>query len=541
MARFMNYLNNITVKLTITLFVICIPITVISISSIYHSRSTLVENIKASHISVLQTYIQQIDSEIKNARNYTNSLTFNNPITLPLTIDNTSSDFYYSGNKLKNNVQSTLINYRYLNGLFIYVPNTDFYFTQFNDNRSLKDRDEFKEFLTTSVMPVFEKNTYWLDYNFQNRDYLIQGFYRNGIYAGCLININAININTSFGENISFIPYSELNDIETDLSNDSILLYQKSSISELCVYEIMDTGLIFSELPVLQKYIMLFSIFIILLVPILYLTLVKIIIHPLKNLEKAMLEIQSGNPNYRIKNFNYANEFNQINTTFNDMVHQLQELKITVYEEKINSQKSRLNNLQIQLRPHFMVNSLNMVYNLITNKNYNDSLNLIRFSIKYLRYMLKIKEDFVPLNEELEHIKNYLNIQLLRYSNNFSYQMEIDPFIETVPVPPLLIQNFIENSLKYSISPNKKAEIVLRINYEEKNLQSYIYISIHDNGSGYPEELLEPLNNQEIEALTNSVGLRNSIERIKILYDGEAYLHFYNDNGAVNEFLFPMK
>lgn len=535
------YRNSILVKLIITLLVFCIPFSIFSIASIYQSRNILIEKIETAHQNMLQTYMQQINTEMKNARSYTNSLTFYNSITLPLTINPESSAFHFASNKLKQDVQSTLMNYRCISGFFLYIPKTEFYFTKFNDKQSISAIDEFKSFLKTSVISESNGNSKWVNYSFENTDYFIEVTYRNGIYSGCYVNLDTLPEILPSEKEILYVPLSTLNQVQKNLDKHTFLLSETSNQSDLCIYELIDTNSLFNELPFIQKYIIIISIFIVLLIPLLFIILNRMIIFPLQKLTKAMIEIQNGNADYRIKAYHFSNEFNQVNATFNDMMYQLKELKIEVYEEKLNHQKARLNNLQIQLRPHFMVNSLNMVYNLISNKEQNTALNLIRFSVNYLRYMLKIKEDFVPLNEELEHIKNYLNIQLLRYSNHFSYTMDIDPFIETILVPPLFIQNFIENSLKYSISPDKKTEIKLKIDYKEVELEPYIHIVLRDNGKGYPAELLEPLNNQSVELLSNSVGLKNSLERAKILYNGKASLLFYNDNGAVSEFIFPIK
>jgi len=534
------YLNGITSKIIIAVIVICIPIAAFSILSMYNNRNILIEQIKGTHLTMLQTALQQVDNEMTNARSYTNALTFRNADTLALTMDSTSSNFYYAANRLKNDVEDTIVRYQYIDGIFVCIPKTDFYLTRFNDLETKNNLSDFKQFLLSSAMPNFNIDSSWTSYRFNDTEYIIQGFSRNGIYAGCYINASSLYFLTSSDEIFSFLPYSELLEVQQYLGKNDMLLYQKSSVSDLCAYEIIDTSSLFSELPFIQRYIILVTIIIILFIPTLFFILNRIIIYPLKILGRAMNEIQRGNLDYRIDKFNSSNEYNQINHTFNNMVSQVNELKIAVYEEKLSNQKSRLNNLQIQLRPHFMINSLNMIFNTVTNQEQETSLKLIRFSIKYLRYMIKTKEDFVPLNEELEHIKNYLNIQLLRYSNHFSYRLDIDPFIETVPVPPLFIQNFIENSLKYSIISGQKAEIQLKINYLEKDLKPYLHILIRDNGNGYPEELLEPLNNQSTVLLVNKVGLCNSIERIKILYEGGAYLNFYNDAGAVSEFLFPM-
>lgn len=541
MWRSLKYrLNNVTSKLLIIILLFIIPIVATSIIANYHSRNALVDNIKSAHINMLQTYIRQVDNELDSARIYTNSLTFYNSITMSLTADTSSADFYYASNRLGNDVKDTFLFYHYISGFFLYIPKTDFYYTYLNDAETLVNKNDFKEFLAASVMPEFGTDTGWITYYFNDTRYLIQGFFRNGIYAGCYVNQDILPQLLASDESVSYLNCKELTAIQDTLAKGELLLSQQSAQSDLCAYEIIDTNALFIELPFVQKYILYISIFLVLLIPLLFIFLNRIVIYPLKILNKAMLEIQNGNLDYQIQDFHTSNEFIQVTHTFNNMIHQVNELKITVYEEKLNSQKSHLNNLQFLLRPHFMINSLNMVYNLIINKDYETALKLTSFSVNYLRYMIRVKEDFVPLNEELIHLRNYLNIQLLRYPERFSYKIEVDPFIETISVPPLFIQNFIENSLKYSINTDRQAEIILKITYIEKDFQPYVCIIIRDNGNGYPDEILNSLNNKSTESLLNKVGLSNALQRIDMLYGKQAYAHFYNDNGAVSEFHFPI-
>lgn len=533
-------MNSIRFKIIASVLLIVTPIIILSIFTIYSSRAILIDRVKTAHTTILQTDVQKLDAELTSAKRCMNSLTFNNPTALSLTTDPDSADFYYAANRLHTDIANEFLYYNYINGFFLYIPKTDFYYSYTNDEIILNNKMGFKDFVFDKV--VNDSNTYtlWQTYNYHDTAYLIQLFNHNGIIAGSFLNIASLSEQTLSNNNIAYTDYDSLCNIESHLSRNILLISQQSEQSNLCTYEVIDTNELFSTLPFIQKYIILISVILLLAIPILLIALNHIIIYPLKALTDAMMEIQKGNLEYQIEEFHTSNEYMQVNQTFNRMVQQIRELKITIYEEKLSHQKSRLNNLQLQLRPHFIINSLNMVYNFISNKDYDHSLKLIQFSVSYFRYMIKVKEDYVPLNEELNHIKNYLNIQMLRYPNHLSYDFRIDPFIETTSIPPMLVQNFVENSIKYGMNPENESVILLDIHYMEENYQPYLKIIIHDNGNGYPEELLSSLNTNEMNRLKDKIGIRNSIERIHMLYGSLGRTRFYNDHGAVSELLLPI-
>ncbi|MBT8234469.1 MAG: histidine kinase [Bacteroidia bacterium] len=140
--------------------------------------------------------------------------------------------------------------------------------------------------------------------------------------------------------------------------------------------------------------------------------------------------------------------------------------------------------LQAQMNPHFIFNCLNSIQNFIV-KNDSDS------AIKYLgKFATLIRSTLnasvkgkIPIAEELRLLNNYLELEKLRFKNQFSYSINIADEIDTyeIEIPPLLIQPYVENALKHGISgKSEMGEIKINFNVS----QDYLLVSIYDNGTG---------------------------------------------------------
>ncbi len=155
----------------------------------------------------------------------------------------------------------------------------------------------------------------------------------------------------------------------------------------------------------------------------------------------------------------------------------------------LNSEKKILtlkqDALQSQMNPHFMFNALNSIKLYIIN---NDQKNATSYLNKFSKLMRKILEasslKVTSLAEELETMKLYMSIENIRFSNEIDFQMNINPNInlDTIKIPPLVLQPFLENSLWHGLSSKKDSKkVVLSV---EQISNSFIQIDIQDNGIG---------------------------------------------------------
>ena len=288
-----------------------------------------------------------------------------------------------------------------------------------------------------------------------------------------------------------------------------------------------------------QKYTNIGAVFLLLIVMMLLMN--KVIFKPIKELINTMKKVEQGNLDIRITKHAKTTDFYIVYETFNNMLDQITNLKLNVYKEKVLRTEAELQELKMQLSPHFLLNSLNIVYVLIRRKQDEIAMEYIKCLVVHFRYIIDNKNTMALLSREMEFVENYLKIYHLQHSNMMEYEIQND-INEDVSIPPLMIENFVENSLKYSMRPDRCMIIQIKINWVEENGKRLIHCYIQDNGYGFEEKLLEELQNQNYrEIKQTSIGIYNVWRRLDIIYHGNAKLIFGNkkDGGAFVDIYIP--
>lgn len=183
--------------------------------------------------------------------------------------------------------------------------------------------------------------------------------------------------------------------------------------------------------------------------------------------------------------------------------------QITYQEEMVT--KSELKALQAQIHPHFLFNALNTIISFCRTDALKARDLLTKLST-YLRASFQTSEPFVPLEKELEHIKNYLDIEEARFSNRLEVTYDIDESINC-DVPPLILQPLVENSLKHGLSQTTTGG---HIHIEVKHVDDGVKIVVADNGSGITDERMQEVIDGSHQS---GVGLTNVISRIRFIYE----------------------
>lgn len=251
----------------------------------------------------------------------------------------------------------------------------------------------------------------------------------------------------------------------------------------------------------------------------------KMLMTPLSHLNACMQEFGQGNTQVRADSTQAAQEVKELLHSFNEMAEQITGLKISVYESELEQQKIRYNYLKVQIQPHFYTNVLNLIYGLAEVRKYEDIQKLSISMAKYFRYLMDDKGDFVTLRRELECVNSYVEIQQLRYGGMIRFGLYALVDTDQELLPPIVIQTFVENSIKYNITVVQEIEVEVVVEKEEGMLQ----IRIRDNGCGFPEELLEKIaKKQDISVNGEHIGIRNVQMRIEALYGERAQMKLSN-------------
>lgn len=204
--------------------------------------------------------------------------------------------------------------------------------------------------------------------------------------------------------------------------------------------------------------------------------------------------------------------------------------------------ETKLLALQSQINPHFLFNTLNMIYTYECEElGYRHTLPRLTLSLsRLLRYSFQ-STDFVTLDTELNFTKMYLSLMQKRYNNRFQVIYNVDPCTLDIKVPKLFIQPFVENSIFHGLSKKQTSDGTLTLSSDRKD--GKCVITVHDNGVGMDLQTLETLRsiaNEEIPQ-SSSIGLRNVIVRMKLLY-GEAFTFTIDskvEEGSVFTLRFP--
>jgi len=189
-----------------------------------------------------------------------------------------------------------------------------------------------------------------------------------------------------------------------------------------------------------------------------------------------------------------------------------------ISNEKHFRKQAQLETLRYQLNPHFMFNSLNTISAYIhSNPDLADEV--LHELADILRYSLDTADQQrISLQQEIDIIKKYLNIEKARFGDKLTVSFDISPSLANIQLPPLLLQPIIENSIKHNI---KQQKLIIKIAIHP--IKNGLELTISDNGKGFSKQILE-------QSFNHGVGMKNLSQRIAQLKNGKITLA--NNNGA---------
>ncbi|WP_406683425.1 histidine kinase [Seonamhaeicola sp. MEBiC1930] len=189
-------------------------------------------------------------------------------------------------------------------------------------------------------------------------------------------------------------------------------------------------------------------------------------------------------------------------------------LENKILEAQLKLKEQELNYLKMQIHPHFLFNTLNTMYGFALKKA-NETPEMILKLSNLLDYLLyKVDKPFVLLTEDINHIKDYIELEKMRFNQTLNINFTTDNISEDIKIAPMLLLPFIENSFKHGTLKNGKLKIISSIKCEENK----IYFNIENTFS-------------EEEELKNGIGLTNIKKRLDLLYKDKYNFKIDNKNG----------
>lgn len=241
---------------------------------------------------------------------------------------------------------------------------------------------------------------------------------------------------------------------------------------------------------------------------------------------KAYVDIKSGD------------EFETIGRQFNKMLLELDSLIHKNNELVDRNRMSEIKQLESQINPHFIFNTLETLKYMISIDKDNAIKMIINFA-KILRYSIDYKTKTTTIEKDLLHLKSYLLIQKYRYNDRLTYEISIDDESKLFIVPKLILQPIVENCIKHSYKNKDKLHIAIDIFSANNELN----IKVKDNGAGIKKERLnEIINSLESDNLeSESIGVINVHRRLKLIF-GDNYglnIDSKEDVGTIVSILLP--
>lgn len=239
---------------------------------------------------------------------------------------------------------------------------------------------------------------------------------------------------------------------------------------------------------------------------------------PIKQLERYMKLVEQGRFDINI-DVGGEVEIAQLSRTFNLMVTRIRHLMDQIVLEQESKRISELNALQAQINPHFLYNTLDSIVWMAENGKSDDVITMVTALARLFRISISRGRNIISVQEELEHARNYLIIQNIRYKNKFKYKIEAQEEALKCRTLKLILQPLIENSIYHGIEYMvDEGLICISVSIADNKL---LY-QVSDNGLGMPKETLDSLLDKKKESSHESgVGVKNVHERIQLYYGSD--------------------
>ena len=241
--------------------------------------------------------------------------------------------------------------------------------------------------------------------------------------------------------------------------------------------------------------------------------------NPIKSLDGSVREIESGNLDVEIVPSG-SYEVEHLGKSIKNMLGRIKVLMSDLVAEHNAKRKSEFDTLQSQINPHFLYNTLDIIVWMIENENSDKAVNIVTALAKFFRISLSKGKNIITVKDEVEHVRNYLMIQNMRFKNRFEYSIDVDEKVLSYSSLKLMLQPLVENAIYHGMEfMDGDGEIDVKVFKEDDSL----YFTITDNGLGMSEDMVETLLSKDFvpSKKGSGIGVKNVNERIKLYFGSE--------------------
>ena len=525
-------------------------------NTIYRQRLT--EN-NQTRLTMFESFLEE---DLKNVEYFMSDMIANdggfNALRYPLSY----VDSYLQVQQLQEKFESVMKTIDSISAFCIISPKSNITNGPFRKNVSYDEKENIKTYLNQLVKEKGDGAiTDWRVQQIGEKYYFLKIMGLGGVYSSCIIDVGNVSTIEEIGSENSYLVFEENGEILsyqeqmkelgirvqegktsylTGSRRDQFVVMSYSEILNCCLMLVEPYRGIWSmeSLPLIM---LLLSVFFAILLLRCYRMLKRDFLNPLEQMVETMEQIGDDGLESRLCVRNQVKEYKKMESTFNAMMDRIKELKILAYVRLIQAQQTELQYYQIQIRPHFFLNCMKNLYAMTAARKYTQMQEMILTLSEYLRAVLKDHDMIVPLEKELDSVRSYVKLQQMSSARPPEDEEDVSPQLMQLGIPPMSLLTFVENSFKYEKSGEGAMQILIKARLFLDGEEKFVNITIMDNGKGFPEEVLEILNDPEKRMPGEHMGINNVEQRFSLVYQKPCSFVYSNMNGACVDIFIPFE
>lgn len=267
-----------------------------------------------------------------------------------------------------------------------------------------------------------------------------------------------------------------------------------------------------------SQKILLFSLIITIFVLIAIYLLIKQLTKPIHQLTHLMNSYQLNRTTQEVPD-DYKNEFGQLFSGYKNLITRNENLYNSLIEQYNKHKRAELKALQANINPHFLYNTLDQLNWKAIERGDDDMSEILELLGDMLRTGLSNGESILTIEDEVEYVKKYLKLQIIRKQGTFRYHIDLNDQISHALIPKLTLQPFVENAIIHGLQDIEGGFITITIDEKDED----ILISIKDNGIG-----ADSFSKNDNQIKTGGYGIKNVKDRLNSYYNYNATISLMN-------------